>query len=99
MLTSKPAWLTGLGGGPAVFAGTGPFIVAIARILRLVIIGPRVRKGRTIELHCHVGGDTGVGKVEDNSVSVGCIGRVVRPGRIGARVSDRSVSVGETSIP
>ena len=100
MLTSKPAWLTGLGGGPAVFAGTGPFIVAIARILRLVIIGPRVRKGRTIELHCHVGGDTGVGKVEDNSVAVGCIaGGGERVGWTGACVNDSSVGVGETSVP
>ena len=46
--------------------------VAIARILGFVT--GLVRKAGSIELHCHVRGDIGVGKVEDNSVSVGFIG-------------------------
>src|SRR5260370_33316032 len=89
--------LTRVGGGPAVLAGTGPFLVAVARILRLVTGLPG--KAGSIELASHVGGDTGVGKVEDNSVAVGCIGGGVRLGWIGACVNDGSVVVGETSVP
>jgi hypothetical protein len=73
----------------------------MARILRLVTIGPRVRKGRAIELYCHVGVDSGVGKVEDYSVSVGFIlGGRERLGWSDPRavVNDSSVGVCETSV-
>lgn len=82
-----------LGGGPAVLGVSGTLLVAIALVFRLVI--GLVHKAGSIKLHS-LGA---VGKVEDNGVSVGCIAGVVRPGRIGARVIDRSVGVGETSIP
>ncbi len=97
LAASSPRWLF-LGGGPAVFAGTRPFIVAIARIFRLVI-GPLERKARAIELHSHVGGDTGVCKVEDNSISVGYIAGVVNARWTCAGVNDGSVVVSETSVP
>ncbi len=97
-LAQPSRWLL-LGGGPAVLGVSVPFLVAIARILRL-IIGPRIHKAGAIELHCHVGGD--IGKVEDKSVAVGFIGGVgVREGWTGGGVNDDfgDVVVGETSVP
>jgi hypothetical protein len=71
--------------------------VAVALIFRLGI--GLVHKAGAIELHRLVGLDIGVGKREDNGVSVGLIAGVVHAGWIGARVNDGSVVVAETSVP